>query len=115
MYTLTATILRAPLTKVTEFSSKPKPDWDNAAPIPLPVMVRVDPSTTSEGPVENPQTTTTYRLVSEPHGDVDLRTTDRISVPPLGVFAVDGEVFRVPDPLDPGEVHHVEATLKRVM
>lgn len=115
MFTTTVDVLRAPAVRESRYASKPVADWGTATVVASGVLVSLQPQTSSEGPVERPQTTTLWLLVSEPPGDLDLQAGDRVRVPALDlVLEVDGQPGRWMDIDVPDEVDHVQATLRKV-
>lgn len=97
------------------YSTVPVWDWDNVTYQPVPFPVSVQPSSSTEGGPDHPQTVTRLRLITPPGTDLpDLVSEDRVRVGGVMVCTVVGEPAHWPDPWRPGVVHHLEAELEVV-
>ncbi|KAA0916459.1 hypothetical protein [Dietzia sp. ANT_WB102] len=106
-------VLRPRMT-VDRYSSVEKPDWTLPPErITVPFLVSVQPLSSSEDGPERPAVTTTWRLLTPPGRDLDLRSVDRVEVNGEMTMSVVGDVARYRAGA-PGRVHHVRAALERV-
>lgn len=79
----------------------------------VPFLVSVQPVASSEDGPERPTVTTTWRLLTPPGRDLELRSQDRVEVNGEMVMSVVGDVARYRAGA-PGRVHHVRAALEKV-
>lgn len=104
-----------PGTKDDLYSTVPVWDWDNVTYDPVGFPVSVQPSSSTEGGPDHPQTVTRLRLITPPGTDLpDLVSEARVRVGGVMVCTVVGEPAHWPDPWRPGVVHHLEAELEVV-
>lgn len=96
------------------YSSEVVKDWARAKTIEVPYLVSVQPQTTTEDSVERPQIITRWRMYTPPGTDLDLLADDRILLGGELLMQLVGSVMRWPDPVSPGETHHVECVLEAV-
>lgn len=112
-FTTMVTILRPQMVR-DRYASIETPDWTREPTRePLPYPVSVQPASSSEGAPERPMVTTNWVLISPPGTTPDIDSTCRIETD-FAVMSVDGDVARLPHPTRIGEIHHIEAALKRV-
>lgn len=97
------------------YSTEPVWDWDTVTYENVGFPVSVQPSSSTEGGPDHPQTVTRLRLITPPGTDLpDLKSEDRVRVGGVMVCTVTGEPAHWPDPWRPGVVHHLEAELEVV-
>lgn len=109
----TPIVIQRPATRTSRKSSIPVLDYDNATEIAVPFLVSLQPQGSTEGPVERPQVSTSWRLITPPNTDLDLRSNDRVKSGSI-VLEVVGDVAKWPHPMRINAVHHVEAYLQEV-
>ncbi|WP_458085821.1 hypothetical protein [Streptomyces malaysiensis] len=107
LYSDSVTVVRAPL--ITDKYGQTKRDWPNATRT-MVVGVSVQPDASTEDMGERSTVITGWRVRTPRGTDLDLLATDRAELDAL-TLEVDGEVARY---TLGGQVHHVEARLKRV-
>lgn len=96
-------------------STEPVEDWEDPIVDEVDFKVSIQPASSSEGPVERPQTITSWRLITPPGADIpDLAADSKILVGGLLRLDVVGKPARWPNPWLPGQVHHLEADLEEV-
>lgn len=90
-------------------------DWDNPTATVVGFPVSVQPSGSTEGSVERPQTVQTFRLFTPPGTDIpELTARHKIRLGGVLLMELVGQPERWPDPHNHGEVHHLEAVLEVV-
>ncbi|APT85322.1 hypothetical protein CAQU_09875 [Corynebacterium aquilae DSM 44791] len=96
----------------SRYSTETKVSWDQPTYEPVDFLVSVQPSSSSEGPVERPQASQTLQLFTPPGTDIpELSEASRVRIGGVLVCAVLGPPARWPDPWKDGQVHHLEAQL----
>lgn len=107
-------VILQPEVLIDRYTSIEKPDWTKPPTrVPVPFRVSVQPVSSSEDGPERPAVTTTWRLLTPPGRDLNLRPVDRVEVNGEMTMSVVGEVARYRAGA-PGRVHHVRAALEKV-
>lgn len=116
MFTDEITILR-PLSGSTRYASDDDAalDYSNPDRIPVASRVSVQPASSVDRGDNRASTVSGWRLITPAGVDLDLRATDRVEHRDGRTFEVVGEPLRWPHPIRPGGVHHLEASLQRVV
>ena len=107
-------VILRPQVVIDRYTSIEKADWTKPPErVPVPFRVTVQPVSSTEGQTERPAVTTSWRLLTPPGRDLDLRPVDRVEVNGEMTMSVVGDVARYRAGA-PGRVHHVRVALERV-
>lgn len=107
-------VILQPHVHIDRYTSVEKIDWTKPpARVSVPFRVSVQPVSSSEGQPERPAVTTSWRLLTPPGRDLQLRPQDRVEVNGEMTMSVVGDVARYRAGA-PGRVHHVRAALEKV-